>query len=620
MFINYGEFVMPSQTLSIRRKLLILLAAVIFALVLLLSTTSYFNSKITQLKKLKHNVQQLSIYSLQLRRNEKDFFLRKDMKYFEKYKSNYVLLVDVLKDIEQQNQSINANIEIQKLSNSFAIYKEKFTQLTQLMALKGLSKDSGKYAQLRAATHELEQAFKSQGDLASQVILLTMRRHEKDYMLRNDEKYLAKLANSINELTVRFPQTPDITLLINNYQNAINTYARVNKQIGLSPTEGLIGSMRSATHNAETLLKSSVESATNHIKQKESVATAISFALFIVISVGLATFIIKLINIVILPIKNAVASIEALIKARDFSLQIPKETDDEFGEVVDAVNQFIQFTDKMNIAVRDLQSVSMQVEKNAQLTESNLVEQSAQCEQVSTATVQLEASALEVAQNIQLTTDTAQEISKQVTLNKAQLDRLSISLSGNADELVSSSADISLLERKCQSISTFITEIRSIAEQTNLLALNAAIEAARAGEQGRGFSVVADEVRSLADRTQLSTNQITEIINELQALTNHAVANVERCKDSSLANLNHIDTSCSTLADMMTFVETINQMTVTISGATQEQTAAIHEIAMSITNIKDKNTDLLGQARSSVDNCSLANEKTYKLLSYKLSS
>ena len=70
---------MPSQALSIKRKLLILLAAVIFALLLLLTTTSYFNGQITTLEKLKHDVQQLNIYSLQLRRNEKDFILRKDM-------------------------------------------------------------------------------------------------------------------------------------------------------------------------------------------------------------------------------------------------------------------------------------------------------------------------------------------------------------------------------------------------------------------------------------------------------------------------------------------------------------------------------------------------------------
>jgi methyl-accepting chemotaxis protein len=610
------EIFMPSQTLSIRRKLLILLAAVIFALLLLLTTTSYFNSQIGQLKKLKHNVQQLKIYSLQLRRNEKDFMLRKDMKYLEKFNNNNLLLVELLKDIDQKN--VTADIQLTQLSNLFSKYKASFTQLTELMEIKGLDKNSGQYAQLRNATHELESAFADQGDLASQVILLTMRRHEKDYMLRNDEKYLATLAISIDDLKSRFPDNLTILNLINNYQNSINTYATINREIGLSPTQGLMGNMRSATHDAETLLKVSISTATEYIQNKETLATTISFSLFILISIALSIFIFKLINIVILPIKNAVSSIDNLVKSRDFSLQIPKETDDEFGEVVDAVNHFIKFTDKMNKAVKDLQTVSAQVEQNAKLTESNLIEQSAQCEQVSAATVELEASALEIAQNIQLTTDTARDISKHVSINKSQLDKLASSLSGNANELVNSSADISLLEKKCQSIGGFINEIKSIAEQTNLLALNAAIEAARAGEQGRGFSVVADEVRALADRTQLSTNQISEIINELQFLTKHAVSNVEKCKDNSLANLTHIETSCITLSDVMGYVGNINQMTETISGATHEQTAAIHEIAMSITYIKDKNTHLLGQAESSVSNCSLANEKTYKLLSYKL--
>ncbi|WP_157829028.1 methyl-accepting chemotaxis protein [Colwellia sp. 75C3] len=610
---------MPSQALSIKRKLLILLAAVIFALLLLLTTTSYFNGQITALEKLKHDVQQLNIYSLQLRRNEKDFILRKDLKYLDKFSTTHLLLVNQLKDIERQNKNINVDIQLTKLSNSFEQYRETFIQLTKLMVDKGLDKNSGQYAQLRNETHKLEQAFISEGDLASHVILLTMRRHEKDYMLRNDEKYLIKLASTITELKARFPENSNINALINNYQSAINTYAQMNKGIGLSPTQGIMGTMRAAIHNAEELLKISVASATTHINKKETLATTISFSLFIIISAALAVFIFKLINIVILPIKNAVASIEALVKSRDFSLQIPKETDDEFGEVVDAVNRFIKFTHKMNIAVEDLQSVSMQVEQNAQLTESDLVDQSAQCEQISAATIQLDASALEIAQNIQLTTDTAQEISTQVSVNKRQLDQLSSSLSENADNLVNSSADISMLQTKCQSIGGFITEIRSIAEQTNLLALNAAIEAARAGEQGRGFSVVADEVRSLADRTQSSTSQITEIINELQSLTNHAVTQVEQCKESSLANVSHIETSCISLTEVMSYVETINQMTITISSSAQEQTAAIHEIAVSMTNIKDKNTELLAQARSSVSNCSLANEKTYKLLSYKLS-
>ena len=570
------------------------------------------------MESLKSHVQQLNIYTLQLRRNEKDFILRKDIKYVEKFNKNYLLLQNDLKVIERLNESINADINLIELTKVFSNYNKEFQTFAELMSKKGLDKAQGKYGELRKATHELELVLTTNSDLPSHVILLTMRRHEKDYMLRNDVKYLKKLDNSIAELRTKMAADIKSIQLIDNYQNAFSRFAELNKSIGLSPSEGVMGSMRAATHLAEDLLNKSVTTATENIETKESWATVISFCFFIVISTGLAVFIMKLINIVLLPIKNAVKSIENIISNRDFSLQINKETDDEFGEVVDAVNQFIRFTDKMNHAVEDLQEVSKRVEENAQNTQSSLNNQSMQCEQVSAAAIQLEASAKEVAMNVQQTADTAHNISTEVVLNKSQLEKLKASLTGNTNELINSSEDINLLEQKCQSIGGFISEIKSIAEQTNLLALNAAIEAARAGEQGRGFSVVADEVRSLADRTQTSTNQITEIINELQQLTTHAVSQVEQCKDRSLQDLAHIESSSATLCEVMKYVETINQMTESISAATEQQTLAIHEIAESITEVKDKNIELLHHAESSVTNCSLANEKTFKLLSYKL--
>lgn len=388
----------------------------------------------------------------------------------------------------------------------------------------------------------------------------------------------------------------------------------------MSHSEGIKGKMRSATHKAEKQLEESIAESVMFIEAKERLNFWASLISFSLISIGLATFILKLIPIIIMPIESAVSAIDEIIRTRDFSKQVVKETDDEFGQVIDAINNFITFTNKIHSAVDELRTVSNAVESNAQATQNGLNQQSIKSEQVSAATVQLEASTNEIVTSTQQTAETAQIIAKQAHQGQTQLNELNKFLSNNANALHDSAEDVNLLSKKCQSINGFIEEIKGIAEQTNLLALNAAIEAARAGELGRGFSVVADEVRSLANRTQTSTEQITSIIVELQELTTNAVAKIEHCCDGSNQNLVHIKHSSITLNDINNEVEAIHDLTSNIASAIKEQSIAIHEIAVNITEIKDDNDLLVEQANTSLTSCSLANEKTTGLLSFKLTT
>ncbi len=281
----------------------------------------------------------------------------------------------------------------------------------------------------------------------------------------------------------------------------------------------------------------------------------------------------------------------------DLTIRLPVTSQDEVGELSQHVNQFME---KLQALVRDVLGTAGDVSKSAEtlLSVSSQSQRMAdeQCNaitMVATAVNELTAAIQEVARN---TSDTAQSTKEAADITDEGQARIlsAVDQVRSLTTSISETANIMKdLDEQAKSVTSVVDVIRGVAEQTNLLALNAAIEAARAGEQGRGFAVVADEVRTLASRTQQSTADIQGMLSKLQAGVKHAAESMSTSTNATNVAADSAYDAGNSLSGISNAVKQISNMTVQIAAAAEEQSSVTAEIDKSLVEI---NTLALGAA------------------------
>jgi aerotaxis receptor len=263
--------------------------------------------------------------------------------------------------------------------------------------------------------------------------------------------------------------------------------------------------------------------------------------------------------------------------------------DDELGQLQLVIkaqqSQLNTVIWRIDTAVGELDGIATDTAAAVEQTNQGIYEQQTETEQVATAMNEMSATVQEVARNTAEAAHAAQnadEVAKAGALAATDsicgIDKL-------VDEVEQAAAVIRNLEQESNSVGSVLDVIRGIAEQTNLLALNAAIEAARAGEAGRGFAVVADEVRTLASRTQESTTEIDGMIARLQTEARGAVQAMEKAQGVAQTNSAQVTTLAESLAGISGAVQSIHEMNTQIATAAEEQGAVSEEINRNIVNI-----------------------------------
>ena len=387
--------------------------------------------------------------------------------------------------------------------------------------------------------------------------------------------------NSYEELLAN-PQSQWFGIYQNNKVKYAEQFVAVRKQLNI---------VKDAVEEQKQQLQQEVKAAGDEAEIALEVGTAI------VILLAIATCLI-LIRVIVKPLENIKTAMEEIASGDgDLNQTINSTSNDEIGQLANSFNQFVA---KIRATIQQVVVTNTSV-KNELLglgtISQSIAEQTAQQQQeselVSTAVNEMQATSQVVSDNARDAANASQNADIEVQSTSKVLEQTVDSIRTLASDIEQASGVINHLSSDVSNIASVLDVIKGIAEQTNLLALNAAIEAARAGEQGRGFAVVADEVRSLASRTQQSTGEIQSMIEKLQKGAEQAVQVMDSSRHSSESTIDSAGLASQSLQEILSAISSMSDMNTHIASAAVQQNAVSEEVSENIVRIANNSSQVV---------------------------
>ncbi|MGR9114544.1 MAG: methyl-accepting chemotaxis protein [Gammaproteobacteria bacterium] len=344
----------------------------------------------------------------------------------------------------------------------------------------------------------------------------------------------------------------------------------------------------------------------NH-QLKKDIGLAIGFTIISLIIIGASGYFVMS-RVIISPLTDLALKLQDIAGGEgNLRARLSSEGKSEFAWVAHSFNSFVKkiakTIDHISSTSEQLAQASQRLTQIIEETERGVDHQQSETTHVATAMEEMTTTVQEVARNAVRASEAASKADAEALTGKNVVTEAVEGINRLASEVENAAHVIHELQADSNSIGEVLSVIQGIAEQTNLLALNAAIEAARAGEQGRGFAVVADEVRTLASRTQNSTLEIQKTIERLQSRAEQAVKVMENGKKQATTSVDQAASAGEAITSISSRIDTIHDMNNLIASAAEQQSAVAEEINRNISNINAVSNNTAAGAKNSTSAC-----------------
>jgi methyl-accepting chemotaxis protein len=630
---------------------------------------------------IKTNVQKMKTDMLTLRKHEKDFMLRKDLKYIEDFVKTYELLLQDSNELLGLLDKYDLNNkEVQDFQKIVKEYKQYFDLFSKKQITIGIDEKSGLYGSLRDSVHKVQENAKQSGNALLLSKVLDLRKQEKDFMLRRDMKYVEDFKQKIDELLVS--SVTENRDNLQKYKNDFLALVNAEVEIGLTSKDGIQGSMRETIHKTETLIDKFSTLLDDEVDKKINSLISISLIVPIMLTLFLCVFLFMLtrnIHNSINQFQDGLLSFfKFLNKESSKATLLDDSSKDEFGDMAKIVNKNIEKTERLIIQDHELiedvkkvvnevtngylnkriekstqnesleelrnafndmllglqlkvctniNDISLALEKYAKLDFTHrisgcnsqvtvglnkladiindmLVENKSngltldESSNILLANVdKLNISSNEAAASLEETAAALEQITSNIRNNTQTIAKMSsysssVTKSAHDGEKLANQTTVAMDEINTQVnlITDAISIIDQIAFQTNILSLNAAVEAATAGEAGKGFAVVAAEVRNLANRSAEAAREIKTIVenatskaNDGKQIANNMIDGYKQLNQNITNTINLISDIEMSSKEQLSGIEQINDAVNSLDRQTQQNAAIAsqtHDVAV----------------------------------------